>query len=166
MRGKCLAQEQYTMSPARDQARTAQSGHECTNQKDILLHTVLVHTFLYKCWSVSPPPPPPSPLEISNNPPWDLQYMYVVIFWNNTFSLFLSHLEIILIDNSYLIWVNVSSRIITSTILWRSFMMEYSMCGLTLEKNQRAFMMNIYQITSWLLIMSNSHLIFLIMVIW
>jgi len=46
MRVKCLAQEHNTMSPARAQARTVQSGGECTNHEDISLPTVLVHTFL------------------------------------------------------------------------------------------------------------------------
>ena len=75
MRGKCLAQEQNTISPARAQAWTAQSGLDCTNHEDISLATVLVLKYfplqILACR-------PHSPLEISNNPPWDLCGYFLV----------------------------------------------------------------------------------------
>lgn len=46
VRGKCLAQEQNTISQVRAQAQTAQPGHDCTNHEDISLATSLFNTFL------------------------------------------------------------------------------------------------------------------------
>ena len=78
MRGKCLAQEQNTISPARAQAWTAQSGLDCTNHEDISLATVLVlKYFPLKILVCQTPPPWKFPITLLK-PPWDLCGYFLV----------------------------------------------------------------------------------------